>query len=127
MNVTFETNELMKKIFSVGDLRALCFAMGYSLEDVTSNYNTRDLAIMDIIGYCQRHGRFNDLLDAIGKARPNIIFELNHIRKHVGLQAMQEESPSETAVNKPNLVQEMRQHALAILSLCEQLEQAGSK
>jgi hypothetical protein len=99
--------------------------MGLSFEEVTSNYHNKNQAVIDLITYCQRHGRFNHLLDAIGKARPNVIMELNKIRTAVNLQPMEqpeEETPAETAVNAPNLVQEMRKLALAMLSLCEEME-----
>lgn len=130
--IKLETRNIMSEVFNVGDLRTLCFEInGRSIEDVTSNYSNKPQAILDIMNHYESRGMFDDLLSTIGHLRPKTVPQLNQIREQMGLQAMQEvkqeETPSETAVNAPNLVQEMRQHALAILSLCEQLEQAGSK
>ena len=125
MNVTIETKNVMDRTFNISELNELCWRIGLNFENVTSNYHNRSMAIFDIIGYCQRHGCFDRLLDGITGMRPMYNETLNSIRTAYGLEqkaAPEVEPVSETVKPSRNYVTEMRQLAMQMLALCEEME-----
>lgn len=125
MNVIVETKNVMDRAFNISELNELCWRMGLNFESVTSNYHNRNMAIFDIISYCQRHSCFDRLLDAITGMRPMYNETLNSIRTAYGLEqkaAPEIEPVSETVKPSRNYVTEMRQLAMQMLALCEEME-----
>jgi hypothetical protein len=58
--------------FDIGDLKALCFELGLDYDNLEGN--TKKGKSLALIQYCQRHGRFLELVQQVQKDRPNATF-----------------------------------------------------
>lgn len=67
-----QVNALHKKAireFNIDELKELCFELSIDYEDLSGS--TKSDKIRELIDYCQRRGRINELLIAYRRARPN--------------------------------------------------------
>jgi len=69
-----ELREILTTRCNEADLRGLCFALGVDYEDLPGG--GKAVKTIELIKYFERRGRTQDLLDAVGKLRPDIQREL---------------------------------------------------
>ncbi len=60
----------MRAVYDRAELVLLCRDLGLSLEDLPGT--TLETQMMDLIDYCHRHGRYNQLLNRVRMDRPQI-------------------------------------------------------
>ena len=76
----------MASHFNSGDLKDLCFRLGVDYEDIPGP--GKQAKIRELIQYMGRHSRTCDLVNAIGKARPLVVEDLNKIAAQLGCPAI---------------------------------------
>lgn len=69
MATSQQIKQALEAYFSVGDLNALCFDLGFPFEDIKGDGKTD--TIISLIGYAGRMDRTGALIEYINKARPH--------------------------------------------------------
>jgi len=62
--------EILSNHFSLDELQVLCFDLGIDSENLRGE--TKQARAVEIVTYCERHGRTNDLIAAVRRLRPNL-------------------------------------------------------
>lgn len=60
----------MNQYFSVSELRTLCFDLGIDYEDLPGS--TKQLKVIELIGFVQRRGVLDNLIKLLAHQRPNV-------------------------------------------------------
>ena len=70
MMTTTELRDLIKNSFNINDLKSLCNDLGLDFEDLGES--TREGAARELIGYFQRRGQLQKLIDGRYARRPDL-------------------------------------------------------
>ena len=70
MMTTSELRDLIKNSFNINDLKSLCTDLGIDFEDLGES--TREGAARELIGYFQRRGQLQKLIDGVYARRPDL-------------------------------------------------------
>ncbi len=65
-----QLNQFLNQHFSLGELRALCFELGISYEDLEGG-ESRAAKVLALVQYAQRHGLYDAVVTHAQAARPN--------------------------------------------------------
>lgn len=71
--------ELLEQNYNEDELRYLCVALNIPYESISGDNNKRKA--LEIVGYMQRRGRLDVLIEKVAQERPNLKPELNNISK----------------------------------------------
>ncbi len=85
-----ELLSFMADRFNSSDLQHLCFQLGVDYEDIPGP--GKQAKIRELIQYMNRHSQLCDLVQAVGKARPKSIKELNKIVDQLGCALVEVEA-----------------------------------
>lgn len=101
-----ELLSFMADRFNSSDLQQLCFQLGVDYEDIPGP--GKQAKIRELIQYMNRHSQLCDLVQAVGKARPKSIKELNKIADQLGCALVEVEvaTPRDEAVQQSGHVTE---------------------
>ncbi len=64
--------DLLVAQFSLAELKSLCFDLRIDYEEIAGD--AKGDKVIELIGFCERHGRFDDLVRAAAQARPDAAF-----------------------------------------------------
>ena len=114
--------DLMEKLFKQRELQQLCFRLAVDYEDIPGP--GRQAKIRELIQYMNRHSRLCDLTEAVGRARPKSVEDLNKIAVQLGCAAVEVTDVQDEPVQQENdmlqghyVQQEKRQFPLQISNL----------
>jgi integrase len=68
--------ESLRLLFSIEDLRQLCFALNIDYESLSGD--TKEAKARALVQFCENRGKLGDLYDAIREARPNLRSDENY-------------------------------------------------
>lgn len=62
--------EKLIEYFDMGELKRLCFELSIDYEDIDGE--TKTLIVLELIGYCKRRGRLQELIERARRHRPHV-------------------------------------------------------
>jgi hypothetical protein len=65
-----QLRDALNQFFDEAELRNLCFDLGIEYESLGGD--SKRARVLELVQYCERHGRTDDLINYIQRARPNI-------------------------------------------------------
>ncbi|HUM71624.1 MAG TPA: P-loop NTPase fold protein, partial [Chloroflexota bacterium] len=68
-----QLRDALTDYFNTDELRDLCFTLGIDYENLGGD--SKSEKVLELIQYCERHGRTDDLINTIQRARPNLDWE----------------------------------------------------
>lgn len=123
----------LNSYFNDDELRDLCFTLGIDYENLGGD--TKSEKVLELIQYCERHGRSDDLINTIQRYRPNVDWEhlattpsgpakkvqpFANVQSYANQQILEETPPSiedhEPVQPPPNPFQPITTHNGALLT-----------
>lgn len=78
--------KVMRSAYNRAELALLCADLGLHLEDLTSDHNPLGIQMLHLVDYCNRHGKYGQLVDHILSARPHLSMHLFSVTSLVDSQ-----------------------------------------